>query len=218
MNNICKKTIVLGIFALFVGMTLAPSLSATEEQTVKQEKINPSLLDKRMTEPETFQNEFQSFLLNIQENQNDYQGLKEILEKLLNWLANKSDNPLVSILLSKLLNLEKLKDRDIVIGAGWNYDLNPLKKTDIQMIKPLSIWRYADTSEKMSIPSVTVLISGEPLAVETVVGNQLGFMYRFRGVYSHIPQQFPGQSFTFMMGTAQNAAALELPTMNLFAS
>jgi hypothetical protein len=227
MKKIWKKTIVLGIFTLFLGMMLAPNLLAAEEHIIKQEEKTWSdpitnrqqpNVETMISEPETFQTEIQSFLSSIESNQNDYNGLKEILEKLLNWLINKSDNPLVSILLSKLLNLEKLQDREIVISVGWNYDLNPLKKTDIQMIKPLSIWKYADTSEKMNIPSVTILISGEPLAVETVMGNQLGFMYRFRGIYGHIPQQFPDQSFSYTIGTAQNAAALELPTMNLFAS
>ncbi|MBS3749808.1 MAG: hypothetical protein KGY67_08955, partial [Candidatus Thermoplasmatota archaeon] len=165
-----------------------------------------------------FQNKIQSLLLNLNTQQNDNDGLREILEKLLDWLINKSDNTLISVLLSKLLNLDRLKNKEIVISVGWNYDINPLKKTEVKIVKPLSIWKYADTSEKMSMPSVTVLISSDPMKVETVVGNQLGFMYRFRGIYGHIPQQFPEQSFTYMIGTAQNAAALELPTMDLFAS
>ena len=105
-----------------------------------------------------------------------------------------------------------------MISAGWNYDVNPLKKTEVKVVKPLSLWKYADTSEKMNIPSITVLISGDPMKVETLVGNQFGFMYRFRGIYGHIPQQFPKQSLTYMIGTAQNAAAIELPTIDLFAS
>ncbi|HMA83172.1 MAG TPA: hypothetical protein VKP59_02985 [Candidatus Thermoplasmatota archaeon] len=225
MNKLWKKTIVLGIFALFLGMTLAPTLSAAHrhEAEKKEQMKYTTLVDYQnfqvddKNDIESFQNKIQSFLLNLNTRQND-DGLKEILEKLLDWLINKSDNPLISVLLSKLLNLERLKNKEIVISAGWGYDINPLKKTEVKIVKPLSLWKYTDTSEKMSMPSVTVLISGDPMKVETVVGNQLGFMYRFRGIYGHIPQQFPEQSFTYMIGTTQNAAALELPTMDLFAS
>ena len=226
MNKLWKKTIVLGIFALFLGMTLAPSLSASYQQETKNKEQTSyaSILDYQdfkvdeNRDTDSFQNKLQSFLLDLNNQQADKDGIGEILKKLLNWLVNKSDNPLISILLSRLLNLERLQNREIVISAGWNYDFNPLKKTEFEMIKPLSLWKYADTSEKMNIPSITVLISGDPMTVETVVGNQFGFMYRFRGIYGNIPQQFPEQSFTYMIGTAQNAAALELPTMDLFAS
>ncbi|MBS3801216.1 MAG: hypothetical protein KGY65_00530 [Candidatus Thermoplasmatota archaeon] len=226
MNKLWTKTIVLGIVALFLGMMLAPTLSAAHrhETKEKEQMKYTTLVDHQnfqvddKSDIESFQNKIQSLLLNLNTQQNDNDGLREILEKLLDWLINKSDNTLISVLLSKLLNLDRLKNKEIVISVGWNYDINPLKKTEVKIVKPLSIWKYADTSEKMSMPSVTVLISSDPMKVETVVGNQLGFMYRFRGIYGHIPQQFPEQSFTYMIGTAQNAAALELPTMDLFAS
>ena len=226
MNKLWTKTIVLGIVALFLGMMLAPTFSAAHRhETKEQEQMNyTTVVDYQnlqvddKSDIEAFQNKIQLLLLDLNTQQNDNDGLREILEKLLDWLINKSDNTLISVLLSKLLNLDRLKNKEIVISVGWNYDINPLKKTEVKIVKPLSLWKYADTSEQMSMPSVTVLISSDPMKVETVVGNQLGFMYRFRGIYGHIPQQFPEQSFTYMIGTAQNAAALELPTMDLFAS
>lgn len=222
MNNLWKKTIAIGILTLLFGMTLGPSISSTST-TVENEKttVAETNVFKNQKQDETilenyglFQNNLQSFIFDIKDQETNLKDIKDLFE----WLRNKSDYPILTFLLSRIMNVEKLQNRDIILSVGWNYDFNPLKKSEVEMIKPFSLWMYKDNSEKLNIPSMTVLISADPLSIETVEGNQVGFMFRFRGIYGHMPQQFPEKSMTYMIGTAQNAAALEIPTMNLRAS
>jgi hypothetical protein len=222
MSNLWKKTIVIGILALLFGMTLGPTISSTSTSGEnKQTTVTETNLFRNYQQDETilenyglFQNNFQSFISEIRVQENNFMDL----EDLLDWLRNRSEYPILTFLLSRMMNTEKLQNRDIVLSMGWTYDFNPLKKTEVKIVKPVSLWMYKEKSEKISVPSMTVLISADPVSIETIAGNQIGFMFGFRGIYGHIPQQFPKQSMTYMMGTAQNVAALELPTMNLRAS
>jgi hypothetical protein len=223
MNNLWKKTIVIGILTLLFGMTLGPSISAASQQNERNDTTlvaqsnlnNGKLLEKMIFENYgLFQRDIQSFISDLKDPENNFKDLDDILD----WLRNKSEYPLLTLLFTKMLNLDRLENRDIILSFGWSYDFNPMKKTDVKFLKPLSIWMYKETAEKLNVPSMTVLISGDPVAIETISGNQLGFMFRFRGIYGHIPRQFPQESFTYLIGSAQKAAAIEMPTMNMFAS
>lgn len=222
MNSLWKKTIAIGILTILFGMTLGPSISSlsTSVETDKTTVAETNLF-KNYQQDETilenyglFQNNLQSFISEMRDQENNFKNLKDLLD----WLRNKSEYPILTFILSRMMNTEKLQNRDIALSMGWTYDFNPLKKTEVKIVKPVSLWMYKDKSEKLNIPSMTVLISADPVSIETVAGNQVGFMFGFRGIYGHIPQQFPKQSMTYMIGTAQNVAALEIPTMNLRAS
>ena len=217
MNLLWKKTVVIGILALLFGMTLAPNMTATTDQEVANAQNTDDNIIKSTEEnnqEESFRTNLQSLISEINLRKDRFDGLKD----LINWILNKSDYPLLASLFSRLMNTERLQGRDIIISAGWNYNMNPLKKTEFKVIKPIAVWKLRENSEMMKMPSTTILISSDPVKIETVMGNQLGFMFRFRGVYGYFPQQFPKQSFAYMIGTAKNAAAFELPSMNLFAS
>lgn len=218
MNKLWKKTIAVGIFVLFVGMTLMPTISAINQKNETigtQISANTDIFDEVTIEnPEEFQSEMQLLLSDLTMEKNNFDNLRD----LLNWLLNKSDFPVLSYLLSQLINTERLQDRELILSLGWDYDLNPLKKNQFKIMKPLKFWLFTESSNLINLPSTTIVISSNPFNIQRVMGNQIGFVYRFRGLYGHMPQQFPKQSFTYMIGTAKGAAAFELPTLQLFAS
>lgn len=211
-----KKIGVLALFALFISATAATGVMATYSQNYEGEQkdfmqkkiINNKENEKTLIEnPTMFQARLQTVISKIETKPLDFIGLLDLLE----WLFENSDYKIITFLLSNLFNTNRLRNREIVLSMGWNYNFNPLKKNEIKMVKPLALWGYVDTPELTKMPSMTVLISGDPLKIETISGRQIGFMYRFRGFYGHIPKQFPQQSMTYMIGTAENAAALEIP-------
>lgn len=220
MKTIMKKTLVMGIGILFLAVTMMPAFSAfqqnTSEKTQESEYIKKPVSQTDQLNQiiyrntDTMQNELFRFTSLISTAKQDMDTIRD----LINWLLNKSGYPLLSFLLSQLLDMERLQDRDIIISAGWNYDINPLKRKEMDFIRPLTIWRYTDASEMFQMPSTTILISSDPLKIETVFGTQLGYMFRFRGIYGHNPQKLPEKSLTYMIGTVQNAGLIELPTVN----
>jgi hypothetical protein len=224
MKTIMKKTLVIGIGILFLAVTMMPAFSAIQQNTSKKnqeseyiqkpESQTDQLNQIIYRDTDTMQNELFRFTSMISTAGQDMDTIRD----LINWLLNKSDYPLLSFLLSQLMNMERLQDRDIIVSAGWNYDINPLKRKEMDFLRPLTLWQYTDTSDMFQMPSTTILISSDPLKIETVFGTQLGYMFRFRGIYGHNPQKLPEKSFTYMIGTVQNAGVLELPNLafNLF--
>lgn len=221
MNTIWKKIIVLGILTLFLTMSLAPSISAERKE---KEKTNNQLNSVKEVYREEKQvitashttldevTDLQILLADLTAEQRSFDNIKE----LINWFVNQSDSTLISYLISQLMDTQRLTEREIILSFGWNIDINPLKKDQFKIMKPLLLWKFMDGSDLMNIPSTTVLISKDPVTVERIVGNQIGFMYRFRGIYGHVTNQLPEKSFTYMIGSAKGVTAIELPNMNLF--
>jgi hypothetical protein len=93
--------------------------------------------------------------------------------------------------------------------------LNPFKKGQTDFVRPITCWHYAPQSETLLYPSTTATLNLDPFEFKTITGSQFGLMMRFRGVYIHIPQSLPNQSFTFFVGSAKYIMNIELPTLQL---
>lgn len=222
MNALWKKTIVLGTIALFLGMTLAPGISAIppeeNEKTNKLRQMDTLIKEEKQTiepiqtESNNIFSNLKTLISDLKTEQPDFDNIRE----LINWLINRTDAPVITYLLSELMDSQRLEGREIILSFGWNYDINPFKKNQFKILKPLTLWRYSEQSDMMNIPSTTIIISRNPVAIENVMGNQIGLMYRFRGVFGHVPDQLPQKSITYMVGSAKAVTAIELPTMNLF--
>lgn len=214
---------VIGICMLFFVTTIPSTLSALQQHS------NENQQETSLTEPTSIQKdssihqpfsensaltseEVSRFISRLSTEKQDVDTISDLIE----WLLNKSEYPFLSFLISQILSMDRLQDRDIIISFGWHYTLNPFKESEIDFVRPLTIWRHTTDSTLFTIPSTTILISKDPFNIETVFGNQLGVMFRFRGIYGINPEQRPQQSLTYMIGTVQNAWVVELPTFTLF--
>ncbi|MFO8077485.1 MAG: hypothetical protein R6U21_02420, partial [Thermoplasmatota archaeon] len=220
---IWKKGMILGIIALFISVSMAPALTAVPKNTEQKDTIAIELasiasdgsqqietLDLTEDEAANLQLSLTSLLELIRSIKD-----KSSLIDLLQLFFNGNEYPILSKIITNLFNSQLLENRQIVVSEGWNYDLNPFKKTEKDVMKPLTIWRYAESSDKLPIPSSTSIIRFNPMETETYTGSQLGLLVRFKGIYVHIPQKLPEQSFTFFIGFARHAGAFELPTLTM---
>jgi len=221
MKNGMKKTMILGVIALFVSVSISPMIAAMktsseEKFVVEYAMINTdgSISEETMLlnseELSLLQGKLSTFL-DLLKSTTDKTTL---LNLLLNYLAG--DNyPLLSSIIKYFLSSELIGSRQFVISEGWGYNLNPFKKMSTDIMKPVSFWRYGESSDILPIPSSTVVLKLSPFEVKTYTGSQLGLMFRFRGIYVNIPQQMPNQSFTFFLGSAKNVFGTEVPTITL---
>ena len=107
---------------------------------------------------------------------------------------------------TKIKSLRPLKST-FVISQGWGYNLNFFRDSSYKiMMKPLTLWRYYDSS-KAGTTSLTYISRPENTrASETTIllkGHQMGLMLRFTGIYIYEANTFPKQSYTFFIGFAQ---------------
>lgn len=225
MKSILKKTMVIGISILFFVTTTIPALSAVQEHSnekdqeisiselpsIKQNsRVNQTISKNTGLVPE----DLSRFISRLSTEGQDLDTIRDLIE----WLLNKSEYPFLSFLISQIFQMNRLQDRYVIISFGWNYNLNPFKQSELELIRPLTIWQYTTDSTMFTIPSTTILISGDPFNIETVFGNQLGMMFRFRGIFGRNPEQRPQQSLTYMIGTVQNAWVVELPSFEFFSN
>ncbi len=223
MKNTWKKGIILGIIALFISVSTVPAFSAVPKSTQENDMISIEYaaidtnglqrietLDMSKDQAEALRMKLMD-LLDLIRGKED----KNALLNLFQLFFNENDYPILSLLLGNALDLNILKDRNLVISQGWRYCLNPLKKMETDLMKPLTIWHYTDNSKLFAMPSSTTIVRFSPFETETYNGNQFGFMLRFKGLYITIPQKLPDQSFTFFIGFAKHVGAFEMPTLSL---
>ncbi len=223
MKKIWKKGMILGIIALFMSVSMAPALTAVPKTTEQKDTIAIEIasvasdgsqqietLDLTEDEAANLQLSLTSLLELIRSIKD-----KDSLLDFLQLFFNGNEYPILSKIITNLFNSQLLENRQIVVSEGWNYDLNPFKKTETDVMKPLTVWRYCESAEKLPIPSSTSIIRFNPMETQTYTGSQLGILVRFKGIYVHIPQKLPEQSFTFFIGFARHAGAFEFPTFTM---
>lgn len=223
MKNIWKKGMILAIIALFISVSTAPAFSAVPKSNEKNDTIAIELgsvkndgsqtIEKlQLSEDEVASLQIKlSTLIDLIRSRTDKDSLFDLLQLFL----NGNEYPILSKIINYLIDSQVLTNRQIIVSEGWCYDFNPFKKTQTDVMKPLTVWRYAEGSEKLPIPSTTTIIKFNPMETEHVGGGQIGLMVRFKGIYVHIPQKLPDQSFTFFIGFARHAGAFDLPTLTL---
>ena len=221
MKSIRKNAMILAIAALFLSLSMAPAITAEKKSNdipyaVELTSVAENgLLEKEtlyLTEEEVgvLQTRL-SRLLDLLKDQTDLDGILELLLKFL----NMDDYPILSRIISRIFDSELLLKGKLIFSEGWSLTFNPFNDGDISFMKPITFWKYQDGSDMFQIPSMTTIIDLNPFELKSIEGNQLGFMFRFKGIYIQITQPLPQQSFTFFLGVSRQAAAIELPDITL---
>jgi len=218
--SLMKKGMIIAVAALFLGMAAAPAISAKEAQNqtyaVELTTIgdNGKLIKESFTLSKAEVQELKLRLNDLMDQMKNQVDMEGILDLLLRFL-NADDYPILSRIIASIFNSDLLMRGNLVFSEGWGLTLNPFNDGDLSFMKPLTFWKYQDGSDMFQIPSMTTIIDLNPFELKTINGNQIGFMFRFRGIYLQITQPFPEQSFTFFLGVSRFAAAIELPTITL---
>jgi hypothetical protein len=218
MKNTFKKGMILGIVALFISVSSAPLFSA--EPQLQEARTTPieitSIQQDGSYATETFQlttDEMTSVIRKIQEINdalNKATDRYSLIDILLGLLRGNNNNPLLSKIIQNILGNGINIDKKFIASAGWGLNLNPMKDMKTDFVKPLTFWHYAEMSDAMQVQSMTALFQFNPIKFKTAIGSQIGFMFRFKGIYVHMPEQYPNQSFTFFAGTAKQIVNIEL--------
>lgn len=220
MMSVLKKGMILAVAALFITLAGAPAISAEESKTptyaVKLNSIgeNGRLIKETfvLSEEEIEVLKFRlNWIFDLLKNQVDMQGVLNILQRFL----NMDDYPILSRIVTNILDSKLMMKGNLVFSEGWSMTLNPFNDGDISFMKPITFWSYQESSDMFDIPSMTTIVDLNPFELKTIQGNQIGFMFRFKGIYLEITQPLPQQSFTFFVGVSRHAGAIELPNLSL---
>ena len=108
------------------------------------------------------------------------------------------------------LHLNLIGKRVFVISFGHGIQLNPLRKSQINVLRPSYLfWFYPGVSHKL-FADKTLIIDPSPFHVKVLDGGQIGIMRRFVGIYIFIPGTTSRESTIFFMGYAYKALGLDL--------
>ena len=222
MKKMIEKATIISIAALFISISALPAMS-TEIQT-KNDLTVPieltSVQEDGTCQTETYDMTYEEMsrllpkLRNLIDLLNGIKDKNTLLDILLELLGG-NQNSLLGRLINYLITSGIAYDGQIVMSCGWGYNLNPLKDAKTDFVKPITMWHYSKESNMYMLPSTTAILQFSPFKFKTVGGSQFGFMFRFRGVYIHIPEQIPNQSFTFFIGSAKHIINVELPNITL---
>lgn len=218
--SVLKKGMIIAVAALFVTLAGIPAITAEESKTptyaVKLTSIgeNGRLIKDTMVlneeELEILKLRL-NWIFDLLRNQVDMQGVLNLLQRFM----NMDDYPILSKIVNNILDSKLLMKGNLVFSEGWSMTLNPFNDGDISFMKPITFWKYQESSDMFGIPSMTTIVDLNPFELKTIQGNQIGFMFRFKGIYLEITQPLPQQSFTFFLGMSRHAGAIELPTLSL---
>jgi hypothetical protein len=220
-KGLIKKGLVIWIIAIFVTIYITPVYA---NETIKEETFSveynlidsKGILNKEKVELSSSEIErLMDGLLLIIENLRPLKDENEIIDVLESFL-NFEDYPFLSRIIEQILNSGFSFNRDLIFSQGWGYDFNPLKKTKVDFIKSIYFWHYTDSANPINIPSSTATISMDPFQVRTFLGNQMGFMLRFRGAHIHISRSYPMGSFTIFLGSARHVGGFEINPLSSY--
>ena len=220
-KGLFKKGLVIWVIILFVTIYMAPVYANEKikeesfsvelnlvdyERILSQEKVELSL-----SEIEGLKDRLSSIIENLKTSKNENEII-DVLESFLNF----QEYPFLSNILEQLLNSGFSIDRNLIFSQGWGYNFNPLKNSKIDFMKSINFWRYRDSANPIDVPSSTVTLSMDPFKVKTFMGDQMGFMLRFRGVHIHIARSYPLGSYTIFLGTAKHVGGFEITPLSSY--
>jgi hypothetical protein len=222
MKFICKKAMILAVITLLLSISTMPLVSvesiSTEQQKISVDcvsvnedgSISKETLKLTQVEINILRENLNTIMDELKTKTNEIEVLNFLTD-----LLNNDQYPLLSRIINYLIENKGLGNRNLVISQGWGLNLNPFKKSQTDFIKPLTFWHYAETSDLITMPSATVILNLNPFEFKTNIGSQLGLMFRFRGIFIHIPQQMPTQSYTLFLGSAGFIFNMEIPTLSM---
>jgi hypothetical protein len=221
-----RKILVIGIIALFTATYVIPAIANenVEEKVIKETVLleytsidkQGSIIKDKITLSEQ---EFTYLKTKINELFNNIKlktDTNDVIDVITSFL-DRDENSFLNQILTYLLNSEILNNRKLVFSQGWGRNLNPLKETKTGIVKPITFWRYTDSSSQLAIPSTTGIISMNPFEIKTLTASQFGIMLNFRGLYVNIIQSISKTSYTFFIGTARHIGGFEYtPLSSIF--
>jgi hypothetical protein len=211
-----KKFGIIAVIALFLSLPLTPASIAESETAQPTYPVTITSID----DTGTTVSEIIHFTINeinfltetfdqIQQHARDEMDLKEIVELLLD-VFNSTHYPILSRILSRLIDTDLFIKGNFVVSKGWSRTLNPFSDGEISVVKMISLFRYREDMGMFGIPSTTTIIDPNPFELESYSGNHVCFLFRFKGIYIHITKPFPQQSFRYILGMSRYAAVLDI--------
>jgi len=206
-NMILRKSIAIGIIALFIGMVFTPISGATVKETETMIPVEFSVLNADGTIGTTIMEISQTMieeLIDIVEdlkNGNDHALILERLSTLFNCRQAKG--------LKDIINLDFLDNMpgSPILSYGKGHSLLARYHGRVAMKKLANIWNY-----QSNLGATVIWGDGFTSApTQILLKRQVGFMVGFVGLYMYIPPFMKGmQSSTFFVGTSMFAYGISL--------
>ena len=147
MKTIMKKCMPFMVSILFMSLSFAPALNAEMQVSEERYPVRIISIDEiGIWKTETFQvtevevNELQDQLFQFQQLAKDQMSLKEIFDLLMQ-VFNTTNYPVLSRILSRILDTDLLLKGKLVVSKGWSKPLNPFTDGKISMTKLVSWFR-----------------------------------------------------------------------------
>ena len=145
-------------------------------------------------------------------------GTQESYRGLLRFITEFTDNSdETSFLEMQLfeaigdLHLNLIGKRVFILSHGRGYQINPLRKFQVNLLRPSFLfWYYPGSSTRLITTDRTIIVDPSPFQVRMLDGRQIGFMRRFIGVYLYIPGATSAENRIFFAGYAYRVFGLDL--------
>ncbi|MCK5258698.1 MAG: hypothetical protein KAJ69_04190 [Thermoplasmatales archaeon] len=214
-----RKMIVMGVIALFVGLSIGP-VNALEfpENEMQDEVVNieyalvdldGTVIIEKFTLSEQEFKELEVMLSEFMEKIQSATDHDDVMNILNTFLRNR--HPVLSFILKPLSSYKMFRNRAFIVSQGWGHKLNPFKNSSAEIYKLFNFWHYTNRSE-FGMPSGTFILrhgSFFDTNAKVLRGIQIGMMTRFRGIYMYIARPLYEKSYTFFMGTAHHVVGLD---------
>lgn len=211
-----KKMVLCLMIFLIISLSFSPVFNAKTNSIKKIFPVNISSFDEKgeifsenwyldEKEIDNFQIKMQNLEI-LAKNQSD---LKEIIELIMQ-VFNSTNYPVLSRILTRIIDIDLLLKGKIVISKGWTRQINPLNDGEISFMKIISIFRYREDREILNIPCSSSIIDLDPFDIKSYSGDHLFLLYRFKGIFLQITRPFPDQNFCFIFGVSRFASAVQL--------
>jgi len=219
-----KVIFALGATFLFIALAMIPASATYSSETLRFRDREQSLVNRLFYEIELLvqsSENYLHFLRNLRDlcNRPEFDGfpiLKEIISKILAWIARERIFPIVggnnnNGLFDKLSGglFKGSSSENFVISRGSYNRLRP-NKANTLFKQGFAFLRYRGGSKL--IKDKTLIITRKPFGFkQRVTGTHIVFMTGFRGLFIDIESQLTGNAYTLVMGRAHRARAFKNP-------
>jgi hypothetical protein len=206
-NMILRKSIAIGIIALFIGMVFTPISGATVKETETMIPVEFTVLNADGSIGTTVMDISQTMLeelIDIVENLKDGNDEDLILEKLSTLFSSRQAKGLEGV-----INLDFLDNLpgSPILSYGKGRSLFSRYHGRVMVKRLANIWNY-----QSNLGATVIWGDGFTSApTQILIKRQIGFMVGFVGLYMYIPPFVKGmQSSTFFMGSTMFAYGISL--------
>jgi len=214
-----RKMIVMGVIALFVGLSISP-VNALEfpENEMQDEVVNieyalvdldGTVIIEKFTLSEQEFKEWEVMLSEFMEKIQSATDHDDVMNILNTFLRNR--HPALSFILKPLSSYKMFRNRVFIVSQGWGHKLNPFKNSSAEIYKLFNFWHYTNRFEFGISSGTFILRHGRLFDTDATFlrGIQVGMMTCFKGIYIYVARPLPEKSYTFFMGTAHHVVGLD---------